>query len=428
MRTGDDDASAARLHKAGMASATYSLTVVQGLDRPLAVAAGLGDGLRHLLDFRLGGDHVGMLTEAGICSRATARSLCRVRFTGEVRAVPEGRVVLAGEPVLEVTAPHAVAFLVQAELLRRLRFQTAMASRAAGIVRAAGAARLIHRPESGREVRSPVEARSAVIGGFDATCDLDAARRAALPGAVLTDGLTAGFAADAGVVALLVESIGEADTDLVRSALAWVHSRRMRARVGVAVSGGDLMRRCVQARRRLDGAGMRYVPVFVGGRLDEHAIAALSASEAPIEGFVVDPAGAGAAGGDPEMVSRLVVHRGVPVLQPGSDPGLLPASKQVYRGERGDLLVTRGERCPAGHRPLLELVMLAGRPLRPSEPAAGPVSEARVRSRADLAWLRHAASTRDATFVAAPRTSPRLRALRDRVANAEPSALKASQV
>lgn len=118
-----DDVSVARLRQSGMASATYSVSITPDAARPFAVAAGLSDCLRHLQDFRLGGEYIGRLTEAGICSRATARSLRGVRFTGEVRAAPEGRVVLVGEPVLEVTAPLAVAHLVRAELLLRRSLQ-----------------------------------------------------------------------------------------------------------------------------------------------------------------------------------------------------------------------------------------------------------------------------------------------------------------
>lgn len=56
--------------------------------------------------------------------------LCGMTFTGEVRAVPEGRVVFAGEPLLEVTAPLAEAQLVETFLLNQVSHQTAVASKA----------------------------------------------------------------------------------------------------------------------------------------------------------------------------------------------------------------------------------------------------------------------------------------------------------
>jgi nicotinic acid phosphoribosyltransferase len=53
----------------------------------------------------------------------TLRALAALRFTGEVRAVPEGRVVFAGEPLLEVTAPIAEAQLAEKVLLNHVTFQ-----------------------------------------------------------------------------------------------------------------------------------------------------------------------------------------------------------------------------------------------------------------------------------------------------------------
>ncbi len=45
--------------------------------------------------------------------------------------MPEGRVVFAGEPLLEVTAPIAEAQLVETFLLDQVSFQTGLASKAA---------------------------------------------------------------------------------------------------------------------------------------------------------------------------------------------------------------------------------------------------------------------------------------------------------
>jgi nicotinic acid phosphoribosyltransferase len=39
------------------------------------------------------------------CSESFLRPLIGLRFTGDVLAVPEGRIVLADEPLVEVTVP-----------------------------------------------------------------------------------------------------------------------------------------------------------------------------------------------------------------------------------------------------------------------------------------------------------------------------------
>src|SRR5690606_27928905 len=53
------------------------------------------------------------------------------RFTGSVRAVPEGTLVFADEPLLEVDAPLGEAQVAESLLLNQLTLQTMLASKAA---------------------------------------------------------------------------------------------------------------------------------------------------------------------------------------------------------------------------------------------------------------------------------------------------------
>jgi nicotinate phosphoribosyltransferase len=60
--------------------------------------------------------------------RAPLDAFAELGFSGDVWAVPEGRVVVAGEPLLEVTTPIAQARLVETALLNEVTFQTAATS------------------------------------------------------------------------------------------------------------------------------------------------------------------------------------------------------------------------------------------------------------------------------------------------------------
>lgn len=60
-----------------------------------------------------------------------------LRFTGDVWAVPEGRIVFADDPILEVRAPIAHSQLLVTYVLNQLTFQTTIASKAARCVGAA---------------------------------------------------------------------------------------------------------------------------------------------------------------------------------------------------------------------------------------------------------------------------------------------------
>src|SRR5207245_10502881 len=103
----------------------------------------------------------------------------RFRFTGDVWAVPEGRIVFAGEPLVEVIAPLAEAQLIETYLLNRVTFETTIASKAARCVVAAAGRDVLDfsfRRTQGIEAGLDV-ARVSAIAGFEATSNVEAARR-----------------------------------------------------------------------------------------------------------------------------------------------------------------------------------------------------------------------------------------------------------
>ena len=94
------------LRRGMTAPATFSLFVRQlPPDRGFLVAAGLADCLEFLARFGFSTDELDWLEANLGLDQATLEAFAELGFTGEVWAVPEGRVVLAGEPLLEVTAP-----------------------------------------------------------------------------------------------------------------------------------------------------------------------------------------------------------------------------------------------------------------------------------------------------------------------------------
>src|SRR5215218_1387797 len=135
-------------------SATFSLFVRQlPPDRGFLVAAGLADCLEFLERFGFSPDDLDWLEANLGLDQTTLDAFAELGFTGEVWAIPEGRVGFAGEPLLEVTAPIAEAQLVETALLNEVTFQTAVASKAARCRLAAGRRHdgaLVHRGLRGR--------------------------------------------------------------------------------------------------------------------------------------------------------------------------------------------------------------------------------------------------------------------------------------
>jgi nicotinate phosphoribosyltransferase len=110
-------------------------------DRGFLVAAGIEDGLDFLERFVVD-DDLDALRSIGMPPWVVDQ-LAGLTFTGEVWAIPEGRVVLAGEPLVEVTAPLAEGQLVETFLVNQVTFQTAVATKAARVRLAAPDARLV---------------------------------------------------------------------------------------------------------------------------------------------------------------------------------------------------------------------------------------------------------------------------------------------
>src|SRR5215207_9476280 len=161
------------------APATFSL-FVRNLpkERGFLVAAGLETGLAFLETLAFEEDDLDYLGSIGFDDQALD-AFRRLRFDGDVWAVPEGTIVYANEPILELTAPIAVAQLVESYLLNAITLHTTMASKAARYVVAAQGRDLVDfalRRTHGIEAAMAVT-RASAIAGFAATSNVEGARR-----------------------------------------------------------------------------------------------------------------------------------------------------------------------------------------------------------------------------------------------------------
>lgn len=407
--------------------ATFSL-FVRDLppERGFLVAAGLEPALDYLAAFRIGPSDLDAFAEALGRPARDLVPLLGTAFKGEVRAVPEGTVVFANEPLLEVTAPLPVAQLVETYLLNLINHQTAVASKAARCVLAAAgrpvmdfSLRRTHGPTAGYEA-----ARTGALVGFAGTSNVDAAASLGLPAVgTMAHSYIEAFPSEENAfrafarahpdrpVTFLVDTY---DTDAgVRTAVRVLKSHGASPGSAIRLDSGDLGEQAERARRILDSAGLTDVLIVASGGLDEYGVDRLVRAGAPIDVYAVGTR-VGVSADAPYLDSayKLVSYDGRPVMKLSSAKTTAPGAKQIFRSHGcSDVIALRSEQPPSDVRPLMRPVMRNGR--RVSE--APPLREAQERFAADLAQLPPDAQR--ITGPTAPRAafSDRLKALSDQV-------------
>lgn len=374
---------AASYMRRGMwADATFSLFVRNmPPDRGFLVAAGLEDVLAWLEGFGFDEEDLDYLVGVGF-DRGAVDAFAGLRFDGEVWAVPEGRIVCANEPIIEITAPIPVAQLVETYVLNQISFQTTIATKAARCrIAAAGRIELVDfafRRTQGIEAGMAVARLSAMMG-FASTSNVEAAHRYGLtPAGTMAHSYIQAFPSEMEAFTAFARDMPERTTFLVDTydnrtgilhAIEVIRRLGLEDRSGIRLDSGDLESLAFEARTILDDAGLANVRIFVSGGLDEHDIARLVSVGAP-----VDAAGIGTRMGvsaDAPYVDsayKLVSYEGRPVAKLSTGKATLPGAKQVFRGDGlSDLIGSRSEPVPPATVPLLEPVMRYGKRLSDAE-------------------------------------------------------------
>src|SRR5579875_2495856 len=148
-------------------------------NRNFLIAAGLEQAVDYLLNLRFHRDHVEYLRTLPQFAHVPPDFydfLMRLRFTGQLFALPEGTPVFPNEPLAIIRAPLIEAQIVETYLLTTFAFQTLIASKAARCVLATNGkpvvefgSRRAHGPDAGI-----LAARAAYIAGCLGTSNAEA--------------------------------------------------------------------------------------------------------------------------------------------------------------------------------------------------------------------------------------------------------------
>ena len=365
-----------------MAPATFSLFVRSyPPNRGYFVFAGLQDVLEFFEQFQIDSADIDYLRARRIFTDDFLAFLKGLKFTGDVWAIPEGRLFFKDEPVMEVTAPIVEAQIVETFIINQINFQSLIATKAARCVHAAGARSVVdfslrrtHGIDAGMKV-----ARSSYLTGFAGTSNVRAGQHYGIPiVGTMAHSFVSSFEHEIDAFRAFVSSFPNNSTllidtyDTVAGARKAVQvAKEMAARgerlQGVRIDSGNLAKLAVEVRNIFDEAGLKDIKIIGSGGLDEYDLADFSDAEIPYDSYGVGTKmGVSADAPWSDIAYKLVEYDNRPVLKLSTGKVSSPGKKQISRvcDQQGqlqkDIIALRGENV-AGAEPLLKKVMTEGK-------------------------------------------------------------------
>ena len=262
-----------------------------------AIAAGLEQAIDYILNLHFDDDDIAYLRSLGIFGEDFLAALKDFRFTGDIKAVPEGTMIFPYEPILTVSAPLWEAQLVETALLTFINHQTLIATKAArlkectknkisefGLRRAQG-------PDAGI-----YGARAACIGGCRTTSNVVAGKLFGIPvtgthshsWVMSFDSELEAFEKYAEIYPdnclLLVDTYDTLKSGVPNAIKVFDKLKANGHKpVGIRLDSGDLAYLSRKARAMLDAAGHEDCLIFATNDLDEDILLALNTQDAKID-------------------------------------------------------------------------------------------------------------------------------------------------
>ncbi len=264
-------------------------------DNGYAVFAGLERMVDYLKNLAFSETDIAYLRELSYPD-AFLDYLKNLRFTGTVRAMQEGQLVFANEPIVQIEGSLAECQLVETAILNIINFQTLIATKAARIKSVIGDDPLL---EFGTRRAQEMDAaiwgtRAAIIGGADATSNVRAAK-------------IFGLKASGTHAHSLVQSYGN-DYEAFKAYASTHHdcvflvdtydtlhfgvpaaikvAREFGDKIdfqGVRIDSGDMAYISKKVRQQLDDAGFMDAKIYASNDLDESTILSLKMQKAKID-------------------------------------------------------------------------------------------------------------------------------------------------
>ncbi|MDL1957349.1 MAG: nicotinate phosphoribosyltransferase [Candidatus Desulfofervidus auxilii] len=375
------------------APATFSLFIREyPPNRGYFVSAGLEDVLEFLESFHFDQEDLDYLDSLSFFSKDFLHYLSTLRFTGDVFAIPEGRLFFKDEPILEITAPIIEAQLVETFVMNAINLQVTIATKAARCVHAAKGKKLVDfslRRTQGIDAGLKV-ARVSYIAGFIGTSNVLAGKLYNIPVfGTMAHSFVTSFEREIDAFRAFAEMFPEDTVFLIDTydTIIGAHKaaivgkemlNRGKKLKGVRLDSGDMASLSKEVKAIFKEAGLNDISIFASGGFDEYKIAKVIEEGAEIDAFGVGTKmGVSADAPYADIAYKLVNYDGRPVLKLSTGKRTLVGEKQVFRITDGnslkkDIIALRDEELEG--EPLLKPVMKKGKRLQ-SSPSLNEIRE-----------------------------------------------------
>lgn len=262
-----------------------------------AVVAGLEQAIDYIQNLHFDDEDIAYLRSLGIFKEDFFEALKNFKFTGDIKAVPEGTLVFPYEPIMTVSAPLWEAQLIETALLTFINHQTLIATKAArlnecttnkisefGLRRAQG-------PDAGI-----YGARAAYIGGCRTTSNVVAGKLFDIPvtgthshsWVMSFDSEIEAFEKYAEIYPdkclLLVDTYDTLKSGVPNAIKVFDKLKASGHQpIGIRLDSGDLAYLSRKARAMLDAAGHQDCLIFATNDIDEDILLALNNQDAKID-------------------------------------------------------------------------------------------------------------------------------------------------
>ncbi|MDO4766411.1 MAG: nicotinate phosphoribosyltransferase [Eubacteriales bacterium] len=264
-----------------------------------AIAAGLDLAIEYVLNLHFTEEDIAYLKSLNMFQNKFLEYLRNFKFSGDIRAIPEGSIILPNEPILQVKAPICEAQLIETALLNIINHQSLIATKAARVKWAAGEDEVL---EFGlRRAQGPdagfYGARACVIAGCSSTSNVLAGKEFGIPvkgthahswimtfpSELEAFRIYAGLYPDSCI--LLVDTYNTLKSGVPNAITVFQEmkdSGKMPKFYGIRLDSGDLSYLSKKARKMLDEAGFPDAIISASSDLDEYLISDLKLQGAKI--------------------------------------------------------------------------------------------------------------------------------------------------